>query len=242
MKQNLKFVLLAPLAEALFAETTLTYKVEWRLVEAGKVTINWKPDDSPTSGEATMTMESLGVVARLYKINNTYRVRMADHYCALTGNMRSNEGSRRRETQHTYDRERKKAFYLERDLTSDKILSKAEVDLPLNCVHDVTGGMMALRGMKIEVGNSVNVPVSDGKKFAFVKVEALAKETIQTPWGPKETTMCEVFLLNDVIYGRKGRVFVWLANDERRLPVQIRIRLQLLIGTITLQLIGDEVK
>jgi hypothetical protein len=238
----LRFALIALLAGAVSAETTLTYKVEWRLVEAGKVTLNWKPAGSPMSGEALLAMESSGLVARLYKVSNSYRIRMADQYCAVSGAMQSNEGSRRRETQHTYDRERKKAYYLERDLTNDRILREAEVDLPLNCVHDVVGGLMAMRGMKLDVGKSINLPVSDGKKFAFVKVEALAKETIATPMGQVDTTMCEVFLLNDVVYGRKGRVFVWLANDERRLPVQIRVRLQLLIGTITLQLTSEETK
>lgn len=238
----MKLALLALSATALGAETTLTWKVEWRLIEAGKVTLHWKPGGSPMSGEATMAMETLGLVARLYKVNNTYRTRMADQYCALSATMLSHEGSRRRETVHTYDRARKKAFYLERDLANDKILRETEVDLPLDCVHDTVGGMMALRGMKLEIGKSVHVPVSDGKKFAFVKVEPLAIEKIATPMGEVETTMCEVFLLNDVIYGRKGRVFVWLKNDERRLPVQIRIRLQVLIGTITLQLVSEVVK
>lgn len=235
-------MLLALLSGAAWADTTLTYKVEWRLVEAGKVKLNWKPEGSPMAGEATLAMESSGLVARLYKVNNSYRIRMADQYCALHGVMQSNEGSRRRETQHTYDRARKKAYYLERDLTNDRILREADVDLPLDCVHDVVGGLMAIRGMKLEIGKSINIPVSDGKKFAFVKVDALAKEKIATPMGEVETTMCEVFLLNDVVYGRKGRVFVWLADDERRLPVQIRVRLQLLIGTITLQLLSEETK
>jgi hypothetical protein len=39
---------------------------------------------------------------------------------------------------------------------------------------------------------------------------------------------------------RKGRVFVWLTDDERRLPVQIRIKLNVMIGTITLALEKEE--
>ena len=223
-------------------QTTLEYKVEWRLVEAGKVTLNWRPDNSPMSGEAELAMESSGLVAKLYKVENTYRIRMSGDYCAVNGSMRSNEGARSRETQHTYDGQRKKAYYLERDLVNDKILREAEVDLPLSCVHDVVGGLMALRGMKLEIGKSVNVPISDGKKFAFVKVEPQRKETIDTPLGRLSTTLCEIFLLNDVIYQRKGRVFVWIADDQRNLPVQIRVRLQVLIGNITLQLVKEERK
>lgn len=223
-------------------QTTLEYKVEWRLVEAGKVRLTWSPADTPMAGEAELAMESSGLVARLYKVENTYRIRMNGDYCAVSGAMQSNEGARRRETQHTYDGQRKKAYYLERDLVNDKILREAEVDLPLSCVHDVVGGLMALRGMKLEIGKSVNVPISDGKKFAFVKVEPQRKETIETPLGRIPATLCEVFLLNDVVYQRKGRVFVWIADDGRNLPVQIRVRLQLLIGTITLQLVKEERK
>lgn len=236
----MKLALFVLSAGTLCAETKLTWKVEWRLIEAGKVTLHWKPEGSPMAGEAELAMESSGLVARLYKVNNVYRSRMAGEYCAVSATMRSQEGGRRREAIHTYDRAHRKAFYVERDLANDKILREAEVDLPLDCVHDTVGGMMALRGMKLEIGKSVHVPVSDGRKFAFVKVEPLAIEKIATPMGEVEATMCEVFLLNDVVYGRKGRVFVWLANDERRLPVQIRVRLQVLIGTITLQLVSEE--
>ena len=47
-------------------------------------------------------------------------------------------------------------------------------------------------------------------------------------------------LLNGVIYPRKGRVFVWLTDDARRLPVQIRLRMQFPIGTVTLRLQKEE--
>jgi hypothetical protein len=39
-----------------------------------------------------------------------------------------------------------------------------------------------------------------------------------------------------VLYRRKGRLFVWISEDERRLPVQIRIQMPFYIGTVTLQL------
>lgn len=47
-------------------------------------------------------------------------------------------------------------------------------------------------------------------------------------------------MLNGVIYSRKGRAFVWLTNDSRHLPVQIRLRMQFPIGTVTLQLAKEE--
>ena len=46
----------------------------------------------------------------------------------------------------------------------------------------------------------------------------------------------EAFLFNDVIYKREARLFVWISDDARRLPVQIQVRMKFHIGTVTLQL------
>jgi hypothetical protein len=43
-----------------------------------------------------------------------------------------------------------------------------------------------------------------------------------------------------VVYSRAGRVFVWLTDDERRLPVQIRLRMNFPLGTVTLELEKEE--
>jgi hypothetical protein len=37
-------------------------------------------------------------------------------------------------------------------------------------------------------------------------------------------------------------MYVWVSDDARRLPVQLRVRMQFLIGTITLQLEKEEIQ
>lgn len=221
------------------ADTALTYNVEWRLVHAGDVRLSWQPKQTQKAGDATLHVESSGMVSRLYKVNNQYHVSMSEPFCAISAGMKANEGSRQRETSVNYDQQRHRAFFIERDLVKNSVIAEKNVEIP-NCVHDVVGGLMALRTMKIELGQSATIPISDGKKFAQVKVEAQEKEVIRTPTGTYQTTRYEVFLMNDVIYSRSGRVFIWLSDDDRRLPVQIRVRLQILIGTITLQLAKEE--
>jgi len=39
-----------------------------------------------------------------------------------------------------------------------------------------------------------------------------------------------------VLYRRPGRLHIWLTDDARKVPVQIQIRMQFTIGTITLRL------
>jgi hypothetical protein len=42
-----------------------------------------------------------------------------------------------------------------------------------------------------------------------------------------------------VLYRRRGRLFIWLTDDDRKLPVQVKVRLPFYIGTVTLQLQND---
>jgi len=65
---------------------------------------------------------------------------------------------------------------------------------------------------------------------------------VTTPAGTFKTIRYEVNLMNGVIYHRKGRVFLWLSDDAKRIPVQIRLRLAFPIGTVTLQLQKEDAK
>ncbi|MEX2260485.1 MAG: DUF3108 domain-containing protein [Bryobacteraceae bacterium] len=225
---------------------TLHYTVEWRLVTAGKARLSLTPHPEPPSGSepeaesevkwrAGLHLESVGLVSKLFKVNNDYYALLNRELCALNSHLMTNEGSKKRETTVDFRREDHKAFYLERDLVKNVEASTHEIDVP-DCVHEVVGGLYLLRNMDLEPGQSVEIPVSDGKKSVSAKVEVERREKVKTPSGVYDTTRYEIFLFNNVLYRRSGRLFVWLSNDPSRLPVQIRVRLQFHIGTITLQL------
>jgi hypothetical protein len=82
--------------------------------------------------------------------------------------------------------------------------------------------------------------MSDGRKFAQVKVDAQERERIKTPAGTFNTVRYEANLLNGVIYTRKGRAFIWLTDDDRRVPVRILLRMNFPLGTVTLDLEKEE--
>ena len=211
----------------------LTYDIEWRLIHAGSAVV----DAQKTS--ARLKLESAGMVSTLYKIDDRYRVQFDTPFCATSSLMDSREGSRHRETAVTFDRVRNRASLLEKDMDRNTIVSKTDVQVP-NCVHDVIAALLRLRRTKVEVGQSVQLPMSDGRKFAAVKVEAQEREQVKTPAGTFNTVRYEVNLLNGVVYSRGGRVFVWLTDDERRLPVQFRLRMNFPLGTVTLELEKEE--
>ncbi len=208
----------------------LTYGVQWKLLNAGSVVVETQP------GSGHLTMESAGFVSALIKIKENYNVTYDDPICA-TGSTCSipPRGKRHHETTVAFDRNQGRASFVERDLVKNSIVRKTSVETP-SCVQDVLGAMIRLRGMKLEPGQSGQIPVSDGRKSAAVKVEAQARETIKTPAGTFQTVRCEANLLNGVIYTRSGRVLVWLSDDPRRLMVRVELRMSFPVGTVTVDL------
>ncbi len=214
-------------------EEKLVLSVEWRLIHAGIVTIEKWPF------ETTVKLESAGIVSTLMHVQDDYKVHYEDALCATSSLMESMEGKRHREARVTYDRTRNHAFFVERDLADNKILKEAGTDIP-NCVADVAGAFAKLRSMNINVGQSAQIPVSDGRRSALVKVTAQEREEIKTPLGDFKAIRYETDLMNGVVYTRKGDVWVWLTDDAQRLPVQIRLRTTFPISTVTLTLEKEE--
>jgi hypothetical protein len=220
-------------APALAGSESLQYAAEWRLVRAANVGLQIK--DSGGGREARLQVRSIGLVSMLFPLDDLYVAQLGKDLCAVNTMLTAKEGSRSRETKVAYNSQRRKANYLERDVKKNTEVLAREIDTPA-CVHDIVGGLYFMRTLSIPVGRSADVPVSDGKKSVMARVEAQKRETVTTPAGKFNAVRYEVFLFNGVLFGRSGVLYVWLTDDERRLPVQIQVRLQFYIGTITLQL------
>jgi hypothetical protein len=224
-------------SNSLPARETLYYSIDWRLFTAGKAKVELTTTPQPRPGyQVNLHLESIGIVSKLFKVEDDYSANMNSAYCAQSLQMTTREGSRLRETKITFDGDAKKASYLERDRArNNAIVLSQEIDIPA-CVHDVIGGLFFIRTLNLEPGQSTQIPVSDGKKSVMVKVEAQAREDVKTPEGTFKTIRYEVYLFDGVLYKRSAHVNLWVSDDRRKLPVQIRVRMTFTIGTITLLL------
>ncbi|HSM76275.1 MAG TPA: DUF3108 domain-containing protein [Bryobacteraceae bacterium] len=220
---------------------TLHYSIDWRVFDAGTAKLTLTPENKNGKQEwqSNLKLESSGVIAALYRVMDEYNVHLEEDFCATNSVFSAEEGKRNRETRVAFDRARGRASYVEKDRIKNSILKAGQTDTP-TCVSDVVGGLYRLRTMKMEPGQSLRIPVSDGKKSAQVRVEAQAREQVVTKMGKFNTVRCEVFLFNGVLFSRRATLEIWMTDDERHLPVQLRVRLPILIGTITFQLDKEE--
>jgi hypothetical protein len=238
LKPLLALLVFAPLAspQNLPAKETLYYTVEWRLITAGKAKLEWTAEQRPRTGaQVNLRLESVGLVSKFFKVEDDYSASLNAALCGQSLQMTTLEGSRQRETKVTFDSASRKASYLERDRVKNAVNATHEIDIP-PCVHDVVGGLYFLRTLNLDPGQSIEVPVSDGKKSVVAKVEAQQREDVKTSQGTFKTIRYEIHVFNDVLYRRSAHLYVWLTDDRRRLPVRLQVRMQFAIGTITLLL------
>jgi hypothetical protein len=224
-----------PQSNPLPARETFQYAIDWRLFSAGKARVELTTAPQPRPGyQVNLHLESIGIVSKLFKVEDDYSANLNAAYCAQSLQMTTHEGNRLRETKIAFDAEARKASYLERDRArNNTVLHAEEIEIP-PCVHDVIGGLFFIRTLNLEPGQGTQIPVSDGKKSVMAKVEAQAREDVKTPEGTFKTIRYEAYLFDNVLYKRSAHVNVWVSDDRRRLPVQIRVRMTFTIGTITL--------
>jgi hypothetical protein len=218
----------------------LSYDIEWRLIYAGSARLSLKPQPGdPSKWDSELQVESGGLVSKLYMLKDTYDIGMDKGFCTTATHLDAIEGKRHRDIKVLYDHSRGKASSVERDLIKNAVIKSSEVEIP-PCAIDAIAGLYKLRMDRLEPGQSTQVPMSDGKKTALVRVEAQGREQVKIRTGTFNTIRYQVYLFNGVLYPRKADFFVWLTDDAHRTPVQIRARMSFPVGSITFELTKDE--
>jgi hypothetical protein len=211
----------------------LTYHVEWRLITAGNVTIQL----SRASGgnwETDMNVESAGLVTRWYKVIDKYKAVTNQKFCGLNSNLDAQEGKHHKLTLMNFDVQHNKVEYDDHDVlknTSDK----RWLDVP-PCTYETVGALASLRLTDMQPGKWTTIPITDGKKFVYGKIQAQARESLNLEGKSYQTVRYEAFLFDNVLYKRKGRLFIWLTDDAGHVPVQLRFQMGFPIGNITVEL------
>jgi hypothetical protein len=170
----------------------------------------------------------------MYQVSDTYKLSTNDRFCAINSELAGHEGKKRFATRMDFDNARHKLFYTESDLVTN-VAQRNEIDIA-PCTYDVMGALSVLRMLKPDPKNTLSLSLTNGKKLVQAKVEAQAKESIHVNDKSYSTIRYEALVFNNVVYRRKGRLFMWITDDADRIPVQFRLQMGFPVGTITLEL------
>ena len=211
----------------------LSYRIEWRFVTAGNVTVQLSRFNA-ADWQLNMDIESAGLVTRLYKVTDKYKVVTDQKFCGVKSDLDAEEGKRHKMTSLRFDLPRNRVQYDDRDLLKNTSDTRS-LDVP-PCTHEIAGALASLRLMDVPPGKSATLAITDGKKLAYGRIEAQARENVNIEGKSYQTIRYEAFLFDNVLYRRKGRLFIWLTDDEARVPVQLRFQLGFPIGTVIVEL------
>ncbi len=214
----------------------LVYRVEWRLITAGTATLDLTstPD---AKWHTNLNIESAGVLARLYRVTDTYKVATDRKFCLADSEMDAQE-NKRHVIARTWFENAGRLRYEEKDLVKNSTVQK-ELDVP-PCTREIAGALASLRLLRLEPGKSTTIPITDGKKLVNARIESQARESLSFEGKKYQTIRYEAFLFDNVLYRRRGRLFVWVTEDQERIPVQIRLQLGFPIGNVTIELDKQE--
>jgi hypothetical protein len=88
--------------------------------------------------------------------------------------------------------------------------------------------------MPLEPGLSKYFDIFDTKKLWHTEVQILRKEKIRVQSREFNTILIKPNLQSEGIFKRTGDIFIWVTDDDRKLPVLMKSKA--LIGTFTVEL------
>ena len=207
----------APPANFVMPEETYVYNAEWRIWNAGIVTLGISREGAEQ--RVSGTAESVGVVSMLYPVHDRFQALYDPKtFCSLSLHKHTEEGLHKRDTLISYIYSRGKAILDETNLKNNET-KHVENDIP-GCVTDVISGLMYLRSLPLLVGTSYTFPVNDGGKTVDVTAKVEAKESIKVPAGTFQTVRVSPESGNN--FKLKGKIWIWYTDDARRIPVMMR--------------------
>jgi len=102
--------------------------------------------------------------------------------------------------------------------------------------YDTLSSFYYFRTIPLQVGSSYFIDIFDCKRLWNTEVKVLRREEISTPLGRFKTIVIHPLLKSEGIFARTGDMFIWLTDDDRRIPVQMKSKV--IVGSITTTIAG----
>ena len=212
------------------------YQAEWRLWTAGTARI--AIDRAGDNQHVTAAADSSGVVALLYRVHDRFESTFDHHtFCSQTLTKHTEEGFHARETLINFNYARRRSILDETNLKNGQA-KHVEHDIP-GCVTDILSGVFYVASLPLARDATYTFPLNEGGDTVDVQLHVEAREQVKTPAGTYSTIRVSPEAASGLLKSR-GRVWIWLSDDARRIPVQMRLRM--FWGTLTFRLLRIEKK
>ena len=105
-------------------------------------------------------------------------------------------------------------------------------------VQDILSSFYYIRTRKLEVGKTFFLANHEKKKVYPLEIKVHKKETVKVGAGKFRCLLVEPMIKGEGLFNKKGRLRIWLTDDEYKVPVQMTT--EVIVGHITSELIKIE--
>lgn len=102
--------------------------------------------------------------------------------------------------------------------------------------YDIYSSFYHVRHQPLEPGKSIYINVLDSKKLHRIEIRALRREKVKVPAGEFSTIVIEPMVKPVGVFEGKRGAYIWLTDDDRRIPVKAQTKVKL--GSVTAVLTG----
>lgn len=213
----------------------LTYDLSWGLIPIGTATQTISTDGDTVHISAHFRSNSW--LSGFYPVDNridTTLVKKQNHFPGEVRQfrMRYREGTKARDRSITFDHAANSALFKDH-LTNEEARPAIRPG-----TSDVTTAFYQARHLPLTVGESIQLPVMDGKEPYLLEVKILETEKLRTVLGKIDTLVIAPQVRPEGTFEAKRGVKLWLTNDSRRIPVKIQTKVT--VGSVTATLTGIE--
>ncbi len=216
--------------KALKVPEKLLFDIIWggwsfRWVTAGQATLELLPTDRPETWKIRSLAWCNGFFQTFYPVRDTV-VSVIDSrgIYPLRFDKRLHEGGYKASVTAVYDQAR-------------HTVSTQDTLFPIEpFTHDVLSAFYYIRTQRLVVGDTLEMSAVSGKKKYNLKVLCHGRETIEVAAGTFKTVVVEPILKEDGLFKAKGKLTIWLTDDEAHMPVKMQSKIP--VGSIKAELVS----
>jgi hypothetical protein len=204
----------------------LSYDIYWLGIYVGNAVLEAVNDKGTL--HITSRINSTPFISTFYTVED-YAESLIRDGRSIHFRIKQREGRYKSDKETIFDISNKKVIYF--DYLKNK---KKEYDID-SVIWDVISGFYYLRTLPLVIGKVVYIDIFDSNKLLKAEVSVLRKEKIKVSGiGEIATVVVKPDLRSEGLFHRKGDIFIWFTDDEKRIPVKVETKVP--IGKVVAEL------
>jgi len=209
----------------------MKFEVKWAFILAGEATLELMPVTKMKGKDAynfVFTVRTSEFVDLFYKVRDkieSYTDTDMKHSLFYS---RNHEGKSKKDTSIDFDWDKYQAQYS----TEGESRKREPLSIPEG-TFDPLSVFFAFRMNDLDREKTIEIPVTDGKKVAFGRVNVIKRETIEVNGNNYDTFLVEPEVFEK---SKDAKLEIWITADSRRIPV--RIKSKVIVGSFTAELVS----